>query len=1084
MKRYQYIRRSLAFYKWPNLWVALGVVLATAILTGSLIVGDSVRYSLTRLVDDRLGKAQFAMKTGDRFFRTSLADSIAQSLDTQSAPFLQVNGVAIANGGERRLNHIQILGVDARFGKMGTTSIFDSLEADSIIINEPLASHLNLSVGDVALFRFEKINAMPGDAPLTGSQDQTLARRFRIQAIAGNQDFGRFDLANNQVTPYTAFMSLPSLEAELALGNKANGMLVSSIEQTKLKETLDQFWIPEDAGLYWQSVRNGTQLELRSDRIFMEPFLQDAISHLSMPGQPVFTYFVNRIESDHRLTPYSFVSAPGKMLVQSLKDDEILINQWLANDLGVGIDDTLKLIYFVIGNSGDLKEAFATFLVKRIVPLSGPFADRDLVPNFPGLADEVHCRDWKTGIPIDFNLIRDKDEDYWTRYGGTPKAFITMAAAQKLWQNRFGSATAIRFQTIDQNLLDSQLNQHLSPEQFGFVFRDVRTEGLSAGSQSVDFGQLFLGLSFFVIAAGLMLTGLLFVFHVESREEEVGLLLALGFTRKQVKQIILYEGASLALVGTLMGGVLGTVVNQITLYALKTVWSGIVGATLLRMHIQPVMVLIGMASSFLLSLGVMAIVIRKQMHTPITRLQRGRVEMLSAIPKISMIIGSVSLLTIPVMLWLSKGKDVHASMGLFFGTGTLLMIVGLSLINILIYFYPRFFQKKKLSFVQLSLMGQSRRRLRSLTLAGLLACGLFLVFTVGANRKSAVVNAEQRESGTGGFGLIAESTVPVLKDLNLLTTRNQLGITKDKNVQFVPFRVKPGDDASCLNLNRIAKPQLLGVDPKQLDERQAFTFAQVLPEVDAEHPWMALNQNNSDIIPAIADLTVIIWGLGKEVGDTLTYIDEAGKPFQILLVGGLANSIFQGNLILSEKRLLEKYPSISGTRFFLVDAAIDSLEQISSQLSNVFQDYGMDVQKTSDRLAAFNRVENTYLSIFLILGGFGLILGSIGIGIVVLRNMHERQGELALMRAIGYTRDQLQIIIFQEHFVLFGLGLVIGLISALIGTIPSINTPGTNIPYVTIGILILLVLINGIGWTVFAVKWAMRRGLVEGLREE
>ena len=144
----------------------------------------------------------------------------------------------------------------------------------------------------------------------------------------------------------------------------------------------------------------------------------------------------------------------------------------------------------------------------------------------------------------------------------------------------------------------------------------------------------------------------------------------------------------------------------------------------------------------------------------------------------------------------------------------------------------------------------------------------------------------------------------------------------------------------------------------------------------------------------------------------------------------------------------------------------------------------MDVVKTFDRLAAFNQIENTYLSIFLVLGGFGLILGSIGIGIVVLRNIQERRGELALMRAVGYEQDQLQRIIFNEHFVLFVLGVLIGLISAGIATIPSMSTPGTQIPYWTIGWLVMFVLLNGTGWTVLAVRSALKRKLIEGLREE
>ena len=143
-----------------------------------------------------------------------------------------------------------------------------------------------------------------------------------------------------------------------------------------------------------------------------------------------------------------------------------------------------------------------------------------------------------------------------------------------------------------------------------------------------------------------------------------------------------------------------------------------------------------------------------------------------------------------------------------------------------------------------------------------------------------------------------------------------------QGVSFVQFRVKEGDDASCLNLNRVSLPQLIGVDPDELSQRGAFTFMKLLDEVDPEDPWSVLNQRLPDgAVPAIADNTVIVWGLGKSVGDILTYTDENGVSFPVRLVGGLANSVFQGNIIISQETFMQKYPSLSGYRLFLVDTS-------------------------------------------------------------------------------------------------------------------------------------------------------------------
>jgi ABC-type antimicrobial peptide transport system permease subunit len=148
------------------------------------------------------------------------------------------------------------------------------------------------------------------------------------------------------------------------------------------------------------------------------------------------------------------------------------------------------------------------------------------------------------------------------------------------------------------------------------------------------------------------------------------------------------------------------------------------------------------------------------------------------------------------------------------------------------------------------------------------------------------------------------------------------------------------------------------------------------------------------------------------------------------------------------------------------------------------QDLGMDLVSTSDRLAEFNQVENTYLAIFLILGSFGLLLGSVGIGIVVSRNVRERLGELALLRAVGFSRRSLQILVLTEHMALLLAGILFGLSAALLATLPSLLAPGSGIPFVTLMILLALVLINGGIWTYTAVRRGTRQDLLPALRRE
>jgi len=1089
--------RSLVHFRRTHRWVVLGTMVSTAILVGAFVIGDSVRYSLRQIVFDRLGSTEFALSSGDRFFRTQLADDLSETLNTNVAPLLQTRGIAIADGGARRINRIQVLGVDARFGLLGDSQdIYGSLSPDEAIVNRYLANRLGIREGDEILLRVEKLDTMPKDAPLALDTDSSLARRFRVKTVVSDAEFGRFHLRADQVAPLTVFVSLSFLSQEMGLDNRANILLVaerkgSPLDILAVNEAFKKNWKLDDAGMEVRQLLGQNILELRSNRIFLDSSAAETAIRLFPKAQPVLTYFVNEIRFGDKATPYSFVSAPGSPQIQSELDDKnIIINDWLSADISAGVGDLVQLTYYVLGPRRDLKEQTSTFRVKAVVPIQGQYADKDLLPEFPGLAGEDNCRDWNPGIPIDLDKIRDKDEIYWDNYKGTPKAFVSLGAAQKMWTNRFGNVTAVRFPGLEKEIVENNLKESFDPANLGFIFQPVKEDGFQASSQSVSFSQLFLGLSFFIVLAALLLTGLLFVFNTEKRSAENGLYLALGFSKKIVRRLVLIEGALLIVFGSLLGSFVGVIYNQAVLLALKTVWQSAVGTSTLHIHLNGMSIFFGVLMGSLVAFFTIWLVTRRQIGQSITALQRGqeKIESLGRKrPRKSVIFGVACVVAVCLLLILTGFGSGDQAFAVFFISGTLLLIGGMALTNALLLRIGRTTKSIRLSLFSIGIRNNARKRLRSVTLIGLLASGLFIVFTVGANRLNSLKDADRRDSGTGGFTLFGESSLPILYDLNSLKGQQFYGLERldSKDISYVQFRVKDGDDASCLNLNQVTNPQLVGVDPQQLMERGAFTFAEKTDDVDPENPWSVLEDNLPDgIVPAVADLSVIVWGLGKSVGDTLTYVDEEGETFLLKLVGGLANSVFQGNIIISEEAFIRKYPSISGYRIFLADISRENEEGVADGLAWAMQDLGLDIISTSTRLAEFNAVQNTYLSIFLILGSFGLLLGSFGLGIVVWRNIKERQGELALLRAVGFSRKSVQAIVLSEHFALLGAGIFYGMFAALLATLPSLLTPGAKIPYLTIFIIFVIVGLNGGTWTYLAAKMATKGDLSPALRKE
>ncbi len=1091
--------RSLLFYRRTHASVIIGAAVGTAILVGALAVGDSVRYSLKRLAVWRLGKTRLALVSGDRFFRAELADEVAASLGVDAAPLLQLRGTAARTDAAARANHIQVLGIDERFVTIAAVkALATATYYNQIGINRNLAARLDLKSGDEFILRIEKPGFLPRDVPFSADTDSSVALRLRVARVVADAEFGRFSLRANQVAPETVFVPLAHLSQKLDLPGQANVILLAgrgdnAPSVTAAQAALAKNWRLDDAGLKLRRVGSNGGLELVSRRVFLEKAVADAGLAAGHDARGILSYFVNEIRFGKAMTPYSVVSAPGDPLVPpDMTDDEIIINDWLARDLGAGPGDSVELAYYVLTVKG-LDEKTSVFTVRAIVPITGPAADRDLMPELPGLADAGSCRDWHPGMPIHLNLIRAKDEDYWDTYRGTPKAFVTLGAAKRMWANRFGNLTAVRYAAGDATAGDiaAEILKHLQPASVGLVFRDVRSEGVRAASQSVDFAQLFLGLSFFLIAGALLLTGLLFLFMTRQRREEIGTLLAVGFPPARVRRLLLAEGAILAVLAAAAGTILGAGYNQAVLYALGTLWRGAVGTSALNPYIEAHTLAVGALCGTGMAVAAMWLALRSQAAISAGQLQQASASPVTSpakgAPGMSLLVACGSAAGVFVVLLLaSPGRDRQAT-GTFFAAGSLVLVGSLALCNALFAYLGRAADTAHVTIRAMGLRNSARRKGRSLATTAMLACGVFLVIAIGANRRGAPAGAGRRDSGTGGFALFGETSIPVPQDLDSPAARRLYGLDSPKfdKVRFVAMRVHEGDDASCLNLNRTAHPRILAVDPEEFARRGSFTFVKTSDNISAANPWTALDGDfGPDTVPAVADETVIVWGLGKKIGDTLSYTDENGRPFNIKLVGALANSIFQGSVIISRKAFLKRFPSASGSRVFLVDAPGEDVGDISRTLSRALQDFGLEVTPAARRLARFNTVENTYLTIFLALGGLGLVLGSVGMGVVVLRNVLERRGELALLRAVGFDRKALFRLLLWEHWLLLVAGLVCGTLAALIAVLPALTSPGTRIPWGSLAGIVAAVTASGAAWTYIATALALRGNLIGALRNE
>ncbi|MCK5175568.1 MAG: ABC transporter permease, partial [Planctomycetes bacterium] len=585
-----------------------------------------VRGSLAKSVQLRLGRVTLALSGRDRFFRTDLADALREDLHTDVAPVLQLPGLITNDDGSVRASRINILGVDDRFYKVGPGGDpFGDRAQSGVVLNQPLALRLGVNVGDEVFIRLAKPSLMPRDIPLTPDSDLSVAKRLRVTAIAGEEQFARFSLQSNQVAPFNAFVDIAELSEMIDQPDKANLLLVSGeVTPERAEAALKENFTLEDASLSLNLNGNVEYLEITSSRVLIDDILADA-SIAAGNGTGILTYFVNEIAAGEKTTPYSFVAAMDEdLLGERLASDEVIINRWLADDLGVKAGDEISVKYFIIDAGRKLIEQVSRFKVKRVTPIAGKFADKTLMPDFPGLADSENCRDWDPGIPIDLDKIRDKPEQYWDDFTGTLKAFISLSAGQEIWSNRYGSLTAIRVSTpADKQKIETNILESLNPASLGFYFQTVRDMGVKASGEGTDFGGLVVGLSMFLIAAAVIMTAMVFVFGIESRIEQTGMLTAVGWPKYLLWRLYVAEGAVLAIAGAITGGALGLLYTKAMIWGLSTLWQGAVAGSAIEFYASGATIFGGIIGAVAMCMFAICVTLRKQLLQPVKELLAG-----------------------------------------------------------------------------------------------------------------------------------------------------------------------------------------------------------------------------------------------------------------------------------------------------------------------------------------------------------------------------------------------------------------------------------------------------------------------------
>ena len=939
-----------------------------AVITGSLMVGESVRHTLVQRVMERLGATETMAFSKNSFFEEKLAQ--ADVFEENARPVLLSGGFL---SDAKRYIPVTVWGVDSK-----------NIPEGGMLINRTLAEELGVREnfppqGVEFVLRLPATGLAPSGS-LFVTDSYTTSVRLPFAGILDKKDGGNLNLKNEQMIPCNVFVNRRELASTLKVDGKINLILSERYIQP---DDFAKAWSPALSGIKTAEKKGFT--EITSDRIFLQSELAETILRNNPAANRLFSYLANSVASATEAVPYSFVTAVDYFQGKKLENNHIILSDYAARRLHAQLGDSIQLTFFVSGDLKTLREDSIGGRVSGIVSVNELLADKTLSADFPGLSDVESCTDWDSDLPIDMGRITKEDEEYWDKYRSAPKAIVAYSAVAQKWSNAYGCATALR-------IPGKADMSGLHPSMTGIQLTHPKETGLNAAKSGVDFASLFLALGIFIIfsAALLLLVPLSEMFF--RRKEEFSTLSALGFSKKRIVRL-LWEESFVSVAGASLAGVAaGLCYTALILLLLNTLWNGAVHTGGFVFFSSA-----GALTGGLISGAAIALILL-------------RVAIVRAVRKAG-----------KPLRFKIKGKPKSTVFGFR-------------------------------AIVWANLYANRKRAWLSFAT---LTSGVLVVFSAGLNRRG-FADSAQRQSGTGGYSLWCETAVPVFHSMASPEGREKLAL-KDlpDDAEVLQLLRYSADDASCLNLNRVALPTVLGVDMKELKKSRLKIRQSIYP--DEVSVFDACCTAGDSVYPVLVDETVLLWGLQMKLGDVLRYESGRGKTVHLRLAASLQNSIFQGNLLMDKTLFSEIWGEVTGSEVAIFRLREQAEKAAAQLLSQALSEYGVRIAPTARRLKEFNSVTDTYLTIFFVLGGLGLLIGLAGFAIVVRKDLASRVEQIRLYRLLGFPDTKIIRLLTAENRIVPASATIAGFLASLAVVSGGVGNVGAGIWATALIFMLLMV---------------------------
>lgn len=1146
--------------------LCIGGIIGTSAIGAALVTGDSLDQMVIDQSIAALGDIDTAVSSA-RFFDIQVYDELVADPNVQaeidaSAPIIVVAGTARNPTNKAVEGSINIHGIDNRFYDFGSfeqndREVIPNLQPDQCVINKELADGLDISPGQTVTVRVTQPD--PVDAFFLNQNDLELEMNLTVIDIYENKGLGALNLHSRDTTGSNLYLQLDQLQEALEVPSQINTVLISNngdridgVQNDKkaknaLESKLSTTFGYEDAG--YSYIMDEDRFVVVHEDVIFDPSWKKELDP-DLVTSDVLTYFINSMEYGDEVISYStfsgidfkqdrafgeFYSEGSVLDIDSLEPDELILNDWTADHLGVKPGDQVEINYTILDKSYRSSDHKLTFTIKAIFDMTGKATSEWLLPNLPGISEVETCSDWDPSFDIDLSQIEASDQDYWDLYAGSPKAYIDLDTARALFGNFQGNTTHIKILLDGKTAVQmaNTLNATFDHEDYGLTVESVKSDQLATREGLWIFTGMFLTFGGIIVLAGAILMVNIFTGIGFGRKREIGILRSQGATRLEVGAAFFTEGAVYSIICSALGVLGGLGLGYVLVHALNTVWKASVESNPVVLSFQPATLVqifaLGLVISIFSVVFSVILVTRMKVIDAISDRSTGTKRNLRALSwtaNIIILVGIIMMMRLlfdlsdwkenlefvlmgPILIVFGQGlfrysrkptsfRPISISallvsiwvviFGIFFlegGSITMMTLFALSGLSLVVSGFIAFSTNMKRigralsgygAIARVGFSGITRKPGRVLLTMLSVALVVYLVTAlsvIGSYQQRALEN--EIDNHSGGWDIQGTTTIPYDGNLGSEDAPYLDG------VEVLQLRSVGQPGGSCSNMNIRYPPQILGV-PEEFRLQSLVKFQDSEKALSDREIWENLD-SDSEQIPIVVDYNTLVWVYGGNLGDVFTVEGDTGETFELKVTAIMAPSIYAGMFVMSTENIERVFPLSAKFTYFLFKTDDPNMKAIEIE-ANMWE-YGMDAQPTYDLAKSNIEFEASYMTIFQGFLVIGLFIGSAGISVIVYRSAMERKYEIGVLRSLGMSKQEVAASLVVEASLISIAGIAIGTLSGLISAYLSFavwGRAGFQFPVISVTVIPLGIFIITVIFSLIPAFSAASKPPVENLR--